>query len=136
MVNVKRYSADGEWRLKTNKELENAIGYENIVRHIKSRRLSWLGLVEKMTNERVPKIIYKWKPYSTRPKGRPRLRWEDDVRNDLESMGVKNWKVIIDRDFAPDRKVLPHTRPNNCEFKPQTSIQNTPSPSQRNKYRH
>ena len=62
MVNVKRYSADGEWRLKTNKELENAIGYENIVRHIKSRRLSWLGLVEKMTNERVPKIIYKWKP--------------------------------------------------------------------------
>ena len=46
-----------------------------------------------MTNERVPKIIYKWKPYATRPKGRPRLRWEDDVRNDMGSMGVKNWKT-------------------------------------------
>ena len=37
----------------------------------------------------MPKIIYKWKPYATRPKGRPRLRWEDDVRNDLRSMRVK-----------------------------------------------
>ena len=78
--------ADGEWRLKTN-ELENAVRYENIVRHIKSQRLSWLGHVERMANERVPKIIYKWKPYATRPKGRPRLRWEDDVRNDLGSNG-------------------------------------------------
>jgi len=32
--------ADGKWRLKTNEELENAIRYENIVRHIKSKRLS------------------------------------------------------------------------------------------------
>jgi hypothetical protein len=31
---------DGEWRLKTNEELENAIRYENIVRHIKNKRLS------------------------------------------------------------------------------------------------
>ena len=83
--------ANGQWRLKTN-ELENAIGYENIVRHIKSKRLSWLGHVERMRNERVAKTIYKWKPYATRPKGRPRLRWEDDVRNDLRKMGVKNWK--------------------------------------------
>ena len=45
--------------------------------------------------ERVPKIIYKWKPYATRPKGRPRLRWEDDVRNDMGSMGVKNWKQKV-----------------------------------------
>jgi len=84
--------ANGEWRLKTNEELENAIGYETIVRHIKSKRLSWLGRVERMPNERVAKTIYKWKPYTTRPKGRPRLRWEDDVRNDLRKMGVKNWK--------------------------------------------
>jgi hypothetical protein len=82
--------ADGEWRLKTNEELENVIKYENIVTHIKSKRLSWLGHVERMPNERVVKTIYKWKPYSVRPKGRPRLRWEDDVRNDLKKMGVKN----------------------------------------------
>jgi len=84
--------ANGEWRLKTNEDLENTIGYENIVRHIKSERLSWLGHVERMPNERVAKTIYKWKPYATRPKGSPRLRWEDDVRNYLRNIGVKNWK--------------------------------------------
>jgi hypothetical protein len=36
--------ADGEWRLKTNEELKNAIRYENIVRHIKSKRLSGWGM--------------------------------------------------------------------------------------------
>ena len=45
-----------------------------------------------MTNERVAKTIYKCKPYATRPKGRPRVRWEDDVRNYLRKMGVGNWK--------------------------------------------
>jgi len=45
-----------------------------------------------MTNKRVAKTIYKWKPYATRPIGRPGVRWEDDVRNDLRKMGVNNWK--------------------------------------------
>jgi hypothetical protein len=45
-----------------------------------------------MTNERVAKTIYKWKPYATRPKGRPSVRCEDGVRNDLRKMGVTNWK--------------------------------------------
>ena len=56
--------ADGEWRLKTNEELENVIKYENIVRHIKSKRLSWLGHVERMPNGRVVKTIYtRWFKY-------------------------------------------------------------------------
>ena len=63
----------------------------NIVRYIKYKRLSWLGHVERMTYERVAKTIYKWKPYARRPRGRPRVRWEDDVRNDLRKMGVTNW---------------------------------------------
>jgi hypothetical protein len=77
---------------QTNEELENEIRYENIVRHIKSKSLSWLEHVEKMSNERVAKTIYKWEPYATRPKGRPRLRWEDDARNELRKMEVKNWE--------------------------------------------
>ena len=85
-------NAAAQWRLKTNEELEEAINNENIVRYIKYKRLGWLGHVERMTNERVAKTIYKWKLYATRPKGRPRVRWEDDVRNDLRKMGVTNWK--------------------------------------------
>jgi len=45
-----------------------------------------------MPDERVVKSIYKWKPHATRPKGRPRLRWDDDVRDDLRKTGVNNWK--------------------------------------------
>ena len=63
--------ASGELRLKTNEELEKAINNENIVRYIKYKRLSWLGHVERMANERVAKTIHKWKPYATKPKGRP-----------------------------------------------------------------
>jgi hypothetical protein len=84
--------ADREWRLKTNEELENAIRYGNIVRHIKNKRLSWLEHVERISNDRVAKNIHKWKSYATRPKGKPRLRWKDDARNDLRKLGVKNWK--------------------------------------------
>ena len=63
--------ANRVWRLKTNEELEKAINNENIVRYIKYKRLSWLGHVERMTNERAAKTIYKWKPYASRLKGRP-----------------------------------------------------------------
>ena len=83
---------NGEWRQKTNEELGNLINHENIVRHIKSKRLSWVGHVERMPDERVVTSIYKWKPHGTRPKGRPRVRWDDDVRDDLRKVGVNNWK--------------------------------------------
>jgi len=63
---------NGEWRQKTNEELEKVINHEKIVRHIKRKRLSWVGHVERMPDERVVKSIYKWKPHATRPKGRLR----------------------------------------------------------------
>jgi hypothetical protein len=43
--------------------------------------------------------IYKWKPFASRPIGRPKNRWEDDVRKDLQTMKIKNWKKsVLDRD--------------------------------------
>jgi hypothetical protein len=51
-----------------------------------------------MPNEREVTRIYKWKPLASRPKGRPKNRWEDDVRTDLENR-IKNWrKNVLDRD--------------------------------------
>jgi hypothetical protein len=81
-------------RVSRNKKENIYLGTWNVLTMLQpgSKRLSWLGHVERMPDERVAKSIYKWKPYATRPKGRPRLRWEDDMRNDLRKMGVKNWK--------------------------------------------
>ena len=87
------------WRIKTNEELDELIKRKNIIRFIKSQRLKRLGHVERMPNEREVTRIYKWKPLATRPKGRPKNRWEDDVRMDLQKMKIKNWKrSVLDTD--------------------------------------
>jgi len=39
----------------------------------------------------IVKRIYKWKPFAGRPAGRPKSRWEDDVRNDLKKMKLMKW---------------------------------------------
>jgi hypothetical protein len=53
-----------------------------------------------MPNEREGTRIYKWKPFASRPKGRPKNRSEDDVRMDLQKMKFKNWKrSVLDRNL-------------------------------------
>jgi hypothetical protein len=39
----------------------------------------------------IVKRIYKWRPSTSRPVGRLKSRWEDDVRNDLEKMKLIKW---------------------------------------------
>jgi len=41
------------------------------------------------------KAIYYWKPISRRPTGRPKTRWEDDVRKDTQKSKVPNWKTLV-----------------------------------------
>jgi hypothetical protein len=45
-----------------------------------------------MSKERVVKQINNWKPIASRPIGRPKNRWDDDVRNYIKIMKVNNWK--------------------------------------------
>ena len=85
----------GLWRIKTNEELDVQVKRKNIIRFIKAQRLKWLGHVERMPNGREVTRIYKWKPLASRPKGRPKNRWEDDVRMDLQKMKIKNWKKSV-----------------------------------------
>jgi hypothetical protein len=79
-------------------ELDELIKRKNIIRFIESQRLKRLGHVERKPNEREVTRIYKWKPLASRPKGRPKNRWEGDVRMDLQKMKIKNWKrSVLDR---------------------------------------
>ena len=60
----------------------------NIVRVIKSRRLRWAGHVARMEVGRSAFKILTGKPTGKRPLGRPRRRWEDNIRMDLEEIGI------------------------------------------------
>jgi hypothetical protein len=52
-----------------------------------------------MPQEREVTRIYKWKPLASRLIGRPNIRWEDDIRKDLQTMRIENWKKsVLDRD--------------------------------------
>ena len=100
---------NGLWRIKTNEEFDELIQRKNIVRFIKSQRLKWLGHIERMQKEREVTKIYKWKPFASRPIGRPKNRWEDDVRKDLQTMKIKNWKrSVLDRDLW--KKIVERTK--------------------------
>jgi hypothetical protein len=50
--------------------------------------------VERKTKEREVTGIYKWKPFASRPIGRPKNRWEDDVRKYWQRVKVKNLKKV------------------------------------------
>jgi hypothetical protein len=41
------------------------------------------------------KKVYKWKPMLTRRLGRPKTRWEDEIRNDMKKLKIKNWTSCI-----------------------------------------
>ena len=74
----------------------------NIVRVIKSRRLRWAGLVARMEEGRSSFKILTGKPKGKRPLGRPRRTWEDNIRMDLEEIGINagNWvDSAQDRDY-------------------------------------
>jgi hypothetical protein len=81
-----------EWKIRTNEEIENILENENIVRFIKAQHLRWLGHVARMGEDRLPKRILQEKIFSSRRRGRPKLRWLDDVKKDLHIMKVTKWE--------------------------------------------
>jgi hypothetical protein len=43
--------------------------------------------------------IKRWTPMSKRPIGRPKIRWEDDVLEDIKSVNVSNWKNVLSKEY-------------------------------------
>ena len=48
-----------------------------------------------MPEERMVKKVYKWKRMLTRTLGRRNNRWEDNIRNDMKKLKIKNWTSRI-----------------------------------------
>ena len=103
---------NGEYRIRWNHELRDLFPGPDVIGSIKSGRIRWLGHVLRADDDRMVKRALDSKPDGSRPRGRPRIRWIDDVQDDLESLGHRNtWRSIVGdrtkyRRFVEDAKLL------------------------------
>ena len=86
---------NGSWRIKTNVELDKLIKHENIINFARAQRLGWYGHIERMQDTRLVKAIHALKPISKGPMERPKIRWVDDVKKDIQRLKVPNWKTLV-----------------------------------------
>jgi len=104
---------NGEWKSRTNRELEEMSKGENIVKWIKGQRISWLDHLERMEEDRMPKKIFTQEMEGTKRRGRPGKRWREEVERDLQVLGVRRWReLVIDRTKWRDivRQAKTHNR--------------------------
>ena len=78
-------------RAEEEEELNSSINGEDIVKFIKVQRIRWLGNVKRMEVRGTPRKMMEGRLFIGRRKGRPRLRWMDDVVLDLKVMKLKQW---------------------------------------------
>jgi hypothetical protein len=76
-----------------NDELHSLYSSLNIVRTNKSRRMRWTGYVTCIGEGRGVYRVLVGRPEGERPLGRPRCRWEDNIKIDLREIGINgvNW---------------------------------------------
>jgi len=92
----KRDEVTGEWRKLHTEELSDLYSLPNIVRVVKSRRMRWAGHVARMGQG-----IGVYRVLVGKPEGRPRRRWEDNIKLDLQKVGgdCGDWMELAqDRD--------------------------------------
>ena len=97
-----RDEATGEWRWRHNRELRDMSRLPPITSFVRSQRLRWAGHVARMADVTLLRRVLDGVPEGRRPIGRPRLRWADCIKQDLQLLGVANperW-----REMAQDRR--------------------------------
>jgi hypothetical protein len=95
----KRDEVTGEWNKLHNEELIDLYFSPNIFRVIKSRRMRWVGHAARMERRGVYRVLVG-KPGGKSPLGKPRRRWEDDIKMDLQEVGCGGMDWI---ELAQDR---------------------------------
>jgi hypothetical protein len=86
-----RDEVTGVWKKLHNKKLRDLYSSPTIVRVIKLRRMRWAGHVAQMGEGRGVYRVLVGKPEGKRQLGRPRRRWEDNIKMDLQEVGCGVW---------------------------------------------
>jgi len=97
----KRDEVTGEWRKLHNEEHSDLYSLPNIVRVVKSRIMRWAGHVARIREGRGVHRVLVGKPEGKRQLGRPRRRWKDNIKMDLQEVGgaCGDWMGLVqDRD--------------------------------------
>jgi hypothetical protein len=94
LIKSRRREGDGSWRKLHNDELHNLYSSPNIVRVIKSRRMRWARYVARMGDGRGVKRVLVRRPEGKRALGRPRRRWEDNIKMGLGEIGIDGANCI------------------------------------------
>ena len=84
----KRDTLLGTWNVRSLYRAGSLMAVAKVVRVIKSRRMRWAGHVARMGEGRGVYRVLVGKPEGKRPLGRPRRRWEDNIRMDLQEVGL------------------------------------------------
>ena len=83
------------WRILTNKEIYARVKKPTITETIRLNRLRWFGHVQRMEENRIPKRVLYTNSGTTRLIGRPRNRWQDQVREDRRMVGGEGWQEKV-----------------------------------------
>jgi hypothetical protein len=94
IIFVPKREKDGSWRKLHNNEFHILHYSPNIVRVIKSRRITWEGHVARMGEGRGVYRVLVGRPEGKRPMGRPWHRWEDNIKMDLREIGTNGENCI------------------------------------------
>ena len=62
-----------------------------VLRYVTELECSFTFVINRMPEISIVNKIYKWKPFTGRPVGRPKSRWEDDIRNDWKKIKLIKW---------------------------------------------
>jgi len=83
------------WRILTNKEMYARVKKPTITEKIRLNRLCWFGHVQRMEENRITKRVLHMTLGTTRLRGRPRNRWQDEVREDGRIVGGEGWQEKV-----------------------------------------
>ena len=83
------------WKTLTNEEIYASVKKPTVIETVRLNRLRWFGHVQRMKGNRIPKRVVYMNLGTTRLRGRPRNRWQDEVRENGRIVGGEGWQEKV-----------------------------------------